>query len=54
MRAIERVLCNIGLNMNESKTKYMAKNMEPGYKVSLENTLESWELQIFWIKDKNY
>ena len=35
MRAVKRVLCNTGLNMNESKTKYMAENMEPGYIQSL-------------------
>ena len=31
MRAVKRVSSNIGLNMNESKTKYMAENVEPGY-----------------------
>ena len=35
IRAVKRVLCNIGLNMNESKTKYMAENVEPGYIQSL-------------------
>ena len=35
MRAVKRVLCNIGLNISESKTKYMAENMEPGYIQSL-------------------
>ena len=35
MRAVIRVSCNIGLNMNESKTKYMAENVEPGYIQSL-------------------
>ena len=25
------MLCNIGLNMNESKTKYISENVEPGY-----------------------
>ena len=35
MTAVKRVSCNICLNMNESKTKDMAENMEPGYILSL-------------------
>ena len=35
LRAVKRVLCNISLNMNESKTKYMAENVEPGHIQSL-------------------
>ena len=35
MTAVKRVLCNIGLSMNESKTKYMTGIVEPGYIQSL-------------------